>query len=303
MLFFNFKTYLSPYSTYLINLCSGAFKISYLYINHYWNRTLYYLFPSFRPKPIPTIMTLSKDFSENEKIHFINSIENTEKNWNESIDKLFYIKKMYKQSMKEKDNELEKKWKANVLYNHTPRGNIIMYYDAFKLGFVYMCDTSVTYDILNALAMKYVIRFRCLDFFVDNSVYEKNNSPFIDLYFKEDADKDENKEETKEDKKKKENSQFIKDNKDVFIKRAKVETKKQEIKQETKQEEKKEPEKEIICNKFINNGKISNFSFIQKEKKIVKTNGFNSTWVENLNQESNLQKETFNYKDFKNMRK
>ena len=79
--------------------------------------------------------------------------------------KIFYNKKEYKQAIKEENNDLEKKWKSNILYKNTPRGNILMYYDAFKLGFVYTCDTSVSYDILNALAMKYVTEFRCLDFF------------------------------------------------------------------------------------------------------------------------------------------
>ena len=299
MLFFNFSTYFSPFSNYFISLYTRVFKIPYLYLDFYTRRFIYYLFPSLKPPPIPTIVTLSEDFYGKAKTNFLNAIESNNENKNANINSVFYNKKEYKQAIKEENNDLEKKWKSNILYKNTPRGNILMYYDAFKLGFVYTCDTSVSYDILNALAMKYVTEFRCLDFFVDNTSYEENKSPFIDLYFKEDADKEKNKEETTEEIKKKKDNDFIKENKDVFIKRAKAEPKKEQ----KKEEEKKEPEKEIIRNKFVSNGKMRNFSFLQKEKIEIPTNGFNSSWDDKLKKEHGLQKELFNYKDFKNMRK
>ena len=242
MLFFNFSTYFSPVSKYFISFYARVFRIPYLYLHFYTKQVVFYLFPSLKPKPLPTIVTLSEDFYGKAKTNFLNAIESKNENKNANINSVFYNKKQYKQAIKEENNYFEKKLKSNILYKNTPRGNILMYYDAFKLGFVYTCDTSVSYDILNALAMKYVTEFRCLDFFVDNTSYEENKSPFIDLYFKEDADKEKNKEETTEEIKKKKDNDFIKENKDVFIKRAKVEQKKQQ----KKEEEKKEPEKEII---------------------------------------------------------
>ena len=57
---------------------------------------------------------------------------------------------------------------------------VAMYYDAYKHAFSYYCDQrSVSYSVLNVVAMKYVRRFCCLDFFVDETVW---NSPLLQLW-------------------------------------------------------------------------------------------------------------------------
>lgn len=75
----------------------------------------------------------------------------------------------------------EKMWKSRVLIESTPRGNIIMFYDTFNEGFRYFIDTSgIPYKLLNAVAMKYVVIFRCRDFFLDeNDIPEGNTSQCI----------------------------------------------------------------------------------------------------------------------------
>lgn len=58
-------------------------------------------------------------------------------------------------------------WKQRILLEHTPYGNIIMYYDFYRQAFAYFSDTHLSYSTLNTCAMKYVRIFYCRDFFVD----------------------------------------------------------------------------------------------------------------------------------------
>ena len=103
--------------------------------------------------------------------------------------------------MQDNLNYLEKKWKTRVLIEYTPRGNIIMYYNPYKMGFSYYCDsTGIPYPILNAVAMKFVIMFNCRDFFIDECFIQnlKNecplvyDSPLIPIYFIENEKKSSN---------------------------------------------------------------------------------------------------------------
>jgi hypothetical protein len=81
--------------------------------------------------------------------------------------------------VQEENNELEKTWRRRILFENTPRGNIMMYYDAFKQAFAYSSDQQIPYPILNACAMKYVRIYRCLDFFLDSNTLPNDRvSPF-----------------------------------------------------------------------------------------------------------------------------
>lgn len=82
--------------------------------------------------------------------------------------------------MSDPKNILEKSWKSRILYTSTPYGNVWMYYDAFREGFAYYCDrTGLSYRLLNTIAMKYVMTYRCVDFFIDETVVSNNLSPFL----------------------------------------------------------------------------------------------------------------------------
>ena len=122
---------------------------------------------------------------------FLESYKN--QNMNENIEPIFYDKKQFNEIMKEK-NEYEEKWRRNIIMKNVTRENnirtnIIMFYDAFKSGFTYYCDdNSISYNILNHVAMQYVIAFQCRDFFVDESfLLEKKCelSPFIEKQTKQ----------------------------------------------------------------------------------------------------------------------
>jgi len=76
------------------------------------------------------------------------------------------------------ESEEEKKWKRRVMMVHVPMiGNIVMYYDFFRLSFAYYSDTKgIHYNILNACAMRYVGMFHCIDLFMDEFVEIREGS-------------------------------------------------------------------------------------------------------------------------------
>jgi hypothetical protein len=112
---------------------------------------------------------------------------------NDNVDACFFPSKTaldkttafadYKAQVLPKDNPLELRWRKRLLMEFTPRGLVLMYYDAFKRGFAYYSDTYMPYGILNAAAMKYVMTYRCQAFFVDEEYYDvSQQSPQSDDY-------------------------------------------------------------------------------------------------------------------------
>lgn len=113
---------------------------------------------------------------------------------NDNISTIFYDRKKLIELLKNQNNDIEKEWKRRVLINYTPRGNVIMFYDAYKGGFSYYSDNSmIPTRILNCVAMKYVMLFSCLDFFVDETTMISNTSPLIKLLNDEDDEEVEKK--------------------------------------------------------------------------------------------------------------
>jgi hypothetical protein len=214
------------------------------------------------------------EYIEPLKTRFLETFNNSQIDFNENINKLFYDKVKFTNYMSESNTELEKLWKTKIMMENTPRGNIIMFYDAYKMGFSFYCDQKViSYDILNAAAMKYVIMFRCQHFFLDELfVPVEKKSPLIDIHFSPDT---------------KPNAVIKKQNDNKVISRW--------INQLTPKEtdDTKEPEK--MKNKFIYLGKIANYSFIQsipKPRKVLAK--FISPQLESLGGQK------LNYKDYKN---
>lgn len=279
---------ISTLLTRTYNTIRTPFLFGYIYVYRFYfklKNVFYLYFPYF--KPIICIPKTELElFNEKYKNAFFNAIDSNN-SFNDNIIDTFYDKEKYNKVMKEQNNELEKKWKSSVLIKHTPRGNVIMCYDSFKMGFMYYCDTNLSYDILNSLASYYVIHFSCLDFFIDNEYYKDNKSKFVDLYYKEDK--------TEKEKEKKKNSVFL-ENRDVFIKKKPKQTNKKDDKKETN-----EKPKEIFSNKFIKMGKVVNFSFLNKKSIANENNNFQTTWNKHLNNENELQKQVFNYADYKKM--
>ena len=115
---------------------------------------------------------------------FSNTYEYNE--WSKNIRKIFYLFDAYKTEIERSENTIEKEWKTRILYETTPRGNVIMYYDAYKRGFAYYADNSIPYPFLNACAMKYVMIFFCRDFFIDELHWPTGiHSPFYRLHLQD----------------------------------------------------------------------------------------------------------------------
>jgi hypothetical protein len=256
-----------------------------------------------------TVLAKSIIYMDNNKSQFLKFQKTAS---NDNLDSAFYSKPEFKETTMDGSNELEKRWKTRILFETTPRGNIIMYYDAFKLGFSYFSDSnSIPYNVLNSVAMKYVSVFKCYDLFFDNEVTGKD-SPIYKTLLEEESKKDNTKDTTMEtDSKKKEktgfeNAPFAKlKNYSKMSAKTKDNKKDKTLSEKNNGETDKPPEnkKEYIRNKFICLGKMSNFEFIQKPKKIFKGNGFKTTLLDGVTSESALQKKVMNYQDYKNLLK
>jgi hypothetical protein len=250
-------------------------------------------------------------FIEKRQNMFLKTFTDTNKDllqWNLNINYIFYAKSQYQEMIKDTKNPLEQQWKTRILFENTPRGSVIMYYDPFKLGFSYYSDNAMPYNILNAIAMKYVINFRCRDFFIDEQVLPENTPLPILKLLQEDKptnDKPENSEKPKEDeniKQRLRNAPFAKfKNYNKISNKVQENQNKGEKKDEKDTTEKKEPEKPKERNRFISLGKTHNFKILQSIPKKKAMAAFKSTLANSLFDNSSVQKEVFNYRDFKKL--
>jgi hypothetical protein len=221
--------------------------------------------------------------------------ENKTIDFNKNIEKEFYNKETYKKIIMYSANILETCWKKRILFETTPRGNIIMYYDAYKLGFAYYSDSyNLPYILLNAVAMKYVMTFLCRDFFMDDGVTHNDQaSQLIKIH----ADEPEKPNDVKKNNMKKTLNKI-----NTISKNFSVQTNKTNQKQ-LNQISEKSIEPVNIQNRFVYLGKIMNFKFIQTEPKINNAlNGFGSKLLDDLDSETKLQKKVMSYQDYKNLR-
>ena len=233
------------------------------------------------------------EFIENEKTKFIDIYKNPQKleKANLNMDVLFYKIQKYNEEMLNVKNTLEPKWRSRVLFINTPRGNIITYYDCYKRGFSYFSDqTNIPYSLLNAIAMRYVIHFRCLDLFIDNKLFqnEYNESPLIGL--KDIEDKKEREKDVQKYLKNNISLDFIKKAPMVKLKKYNISTSLDKTREQSNILKPLKPklnkDELYSINRFIYMGKIQNFSFLQKEAYTMKKN------IENI------EKISFSYKDF-----
>jgi hypothetical protein len=248
------------------------------------------------PPRIETILEASKKYISKMNEKFMKTIheDKDNKKWNTNMPTIVYSKKEYQGIAETENNHIEKLWKTRILFETTPRGNICMYYDIYKMGFTYYSDTtSIDYHILNSVAMKYVLLFRCLDFFVDNEVTPNDKcSPLIDIHFTEETKPTKN--ETTEEKAEKDIMRNkLKDAPFIKYKKTTNDT--------SQKQPKKQEVKEYIRNRFIYLGKMANYSFLQKPEKNKTPMKFTSKYLDDLEGEDNVQKRVLNYRDFKNI--
>jgi hypothetical protein len=155
------------------------------YLQHRLNNFVKYLISFFLPnkKPTPAIKDETELYIDKQMKRLV-GCRSVEPNVsiNANIDKTFYNREEFSKLMETPNNLLEREWQSRLLLETTPRGTIIMYYDAYKEGFAYYSDlTGIPYKLLNAIAAKYVHRFQCRDFFIDELALPNNPSPFLKL--------------------------------------------------------------------------------------------------------------------------
>jgi len=223
----------------------------------------------YRP---PTISSLSDQYIERQLSLFRRTYTPDHSRLNENIDPIFYNKSEWTEVLKDEHNFLEKKWRTKILYESTPRGNIVMYYDAFKLGFAYFSDQNMPYSVLNAVSMKYVLTFWCRDFFMDEVVLADLSHSGIMSKHKEDTEQ----EKTNKDKEKgpAHRNEFSVSNvltaKSPFAKFKSYNNVSAKVKSNAhanaKANAKANLDEDKQLNRFIHLGKICNTSFLQKYK-------------------------------------
>ena len=102
---------------------------------------------------------------------------------NTGIESEFYDSAKYNASMNDAKNAIEIRWRSNIMHS-TKYGSVFMHYDAYKQGFSYYSDKNVPQKVLSAIAVDYVIRYKCRDFFMDEGYYPENvKNPLMDMYF------------------------------------------------------------------------------------------------------------------------
>jgi hypothetical protein len=251
------------------------------------------------PKTPPTISDYTSIYNKKQQDQFIKALTEkaltekaltekalTEKaltnksNYNSNMDPCLYNRKECIELMVDPENELEKKWKTRILFETTPRGNIIMHYNPFKNAFAYYCDNaSLPYTILNAVVMKYVVLYRCIDLFMDEHVSGETPSPLIQTI----------KDYEKEQEKKPESEKLSLPKSKAFAKFKNYSKSATEA-----SDSKSESTTPKMINSIVYMGKIANFSFIQKSSK-KKSVGFRSKLLEGLDSQTKIT----SWRDFK----
>ena len=198
---------------------------------------------------------------------------------NNNIDKQIY------NDIENPDSKLINKWKSNIIFENTPNGYIIMFYDLQTRAFIYYTNESIPYKILNCVAAKYVTQFYCIDFFNDSKINYTSQLQKI-------IDEKEKIKEKEENNKRTQKSNVIANG--PFLK------KKEKIKKTNKNTDKDTEQKNILFNKFISHGKTYDFSILQKTPKNKSNiNNFKSIFMEHFDQEHQLQNKVLSYNEFK----
>jgi len=264
----------------------------YFIIYLFFYRIYIIFFPIAKPINITSILDVTNEYIKLRTKRFLESFDKI-MDFNTNIEKEFYNKDKYKKIIMNPLNILETNWKKRILFENTPRGNIIMYYDAYKQGFAYYSDSyNLPYGVLNSVAMKYVMMYYCRDFFMDDGVTPLDKaSPLIKIHMDEPE---------KQNDVKKNNMKKTLNNINTLSQ--KFSTQKNDNNLNKKKAESTIEPSITNTNRFIYLGKIINFKFLQSESKINTLNGFGSKLLDNLSVETKLQKKVMDYKEYKNLR-
>ena len=171
---------------------------------------------------------------------------------------------------------------------HTPLGNVLMFYDHTRETFTYYSDNTVPYRYLEVVSRKYVLMNDCVSLYVDMDDEIKEAEKKLKVEKEQEQLREQRKEQQSREQKE-QNITIDAPKKGVFAKLKKynrVDAKSQIIQPTTNKtvnnsrmmsnDKKVEKENMIIkerANRYSYEGKFSNFSFLKKvDKKLVDSN-------------------------------
>ena len=224
-------------------------------------------------KPIKKVAPLDYDKKYQKYVKHYKEAPDKEANTNISADLYDYDAR--KTLFAEEKNDTERLWKTRILYESTERGNVLFYYNPYKLSFEYYSDAQIIpYSILQYVAKKYVSMNRCRDFYID-MIERPQNKMIVVLRKEEDAMKSK-KMKVNDITKLVDKSLTNTDNVFDSLKEHRTVSKGPATKTKgtvTKPKEIKEKPLEF-ANKYVRLGKISEFNITQKppKKSIAQTN-------------------------------
>ena len=256
--------------------------LEYLYYVFYFvSLKIFFFLGMFQTKnKRSSLLSKEQQYLETMKSKFLKTYTNKDKSFN--IDNVFYDRPKFK-TLIASNNPLEQMWKRRILIEYTSQGNIIMFYDVYKEGFSYYSDQFVPYSLLNAVAMKYVMIYKCFDFFIDNSI-TLSDSPFLTFIKNEETNEIDKKKIyltnilNHQDPLQQDNNNTNKmktTTNNPFVKfknyntNLEIQTKKPNTSFQQQKQREEQQIQQFYKNKFIYLGKIQNYSFIQKIKKQV----------------------------------
>lgn len=157
------------------------FDLLFIFLSGYYSYFVSSFLSQIKKKKVvveESTMDLMKKYFNEKRKRFNQTWKNeSESKHNENIEKELYNLDWYSTSKKENIPDvilsrktIEKKWKSRILFENTPQGSVIMYYDVYKNGFAYYSNNILMDYFLNAIAMKYVVLFKCRDFFLDEKL-------------------------------------------------------------------------------------------------------------------------------------
>ena len=169
--------------------------------------------------------------------------------------------------------------KNSILFENTPNGNVVMFYDNSRESFAYYSDNTIPYRFLEVIARKYVIVNNCKSIYVDMA-YELQEAErkINEKKQKKEDEKQQQQQKQKDDSSTVEQQQqqpkdvfakFKNYNKDSSIQSASIPL---DAKSHTQKHVQPDVEKIVKdnANRYSCEGKMANFNFLKKvDRKVV----------------------------------
>lgn len=187
----------------------------------------------------------------------------TDNNFQDNFDKIVYEEKYnqvfdkYLKANPPSNDNIEIS-ASSILVEHTPIGNVVMYYDIGNKCLTYYSSRSLTTNQLQSIGRKFIIQFCCSSILIEmQKEKEEKNKPSIE------DKKETTNEQTKQPK------QGLASKSGVIAKFKRSET---QEKEKTSTEEKDDENKEqaninyVNMFRFVRKGTLADFSFTQKIK-------------------------------------